>query len=78
MDKLQWHLNRQKGIGGSDASTILGINPWKNRLQLYHEKVDEIKEDTIIKNNIRFDLGHILEPYSKKIYRKNRKITYRN
>jgi len=62
MDELQWHLDRQKGIGGSDASTVLGINPWKSRLQLYHEKVDEIKTETLNNNNIRFKLGHILEP----------------
>jgi len=62
MDELQWHLDRQKGIGGSDASTVLGINPWKSRLQLYHEKVDEITTDKIDNNNIRFKLGHVLEP----------------
>ena len=62
MDELQWHLNRQKGIGGSDASTVLGLNPWKSRLQLYHEKVDEITADKIDNNNIRFKLGNILEP----------------
>lgn len=62
MDELQWHLNRQKGIGGSDASTVLGINPWKSRLQLYHEKVDEITTETLNNNNIRFKLGHVLEP----------------
>ncbi len=60
MDELQWHLDRQNGIGGSDASTVLGINPWKSRLQLYHEKVDKIiPQDN---NNIRLKLGNILEP----------------
>ncbi len=60
MENEQWHLDRQKGIGGSDASTILGINPWKSRIQLYHEKVDKIipQDD----NNIRLKLGNILEP----------------
>ncbi len=62
MDELKWHLDRQKGIGGSDASTVLGINPWKSRLQLYHEKVDEITADKIDNDNIRFKLGHVLEP----------------
>ncbi len=62
MDELQWHLNRQKGIGGSDAAIILGLSPWKSRLQLYHEKVDEITQDKIDNNNIRFKLGHVLEP----------------
>ncbi len=68
MDELQWHLDRQKGIGGSDASIVLGINPWKSRLQLYHEKVDEIKPENVITDNVRFDLGHILEPYIAKKY----------
>lgn len=68
MDELQWHLDRQKGIGGSDASTVLCINPWKSRLQLYHEKVDEIKQENIITDNVRFDLGHILKPYIAKKY----------
>jgi len=62
MDELEWHLDRQKGIGGSDASTVLCINPWKSRLQLYHEKVNEITTDKIDNNNIRFKLGHVLEP----------------
>ncbi len=70
MDELQWHLDRQKGIGGSDASTVLGINPWKSRLQLYHEKVDEIKADKIDNDNIRFKLGHVLEPMIAEEYAK--------
>ncbi|RXM79824.1 YqaJ viral recombinase family protein, partial [Clostridium tetani] len=29
LDKLKWLQERQKGIGGSDAGAILGINKWK-------------------------------------------------
>lgn len=58
---IQWYLDRQKGIGGSDASTILGINPWKSRIQLYHEKVDAIDTNKF-DNNIRLKLGNVLEP----------------
>ena len=60
MQDEQWHLDRQKGIGGSDASTVLGLNPWKSRLQLWHEKVDKIIPQE--NNNIRLKLGNILEP----------------
>jgi len=75
MDELQWHLDRQKGIGGSDASTVLGINPWKSRLQLYHEKIDKITADKIDNNNIRFKLGHVLEPMIAEEYsRKTKRI----
>lgn len=34
-----WIKERQKGIGGSDAATILGLNPYKNNVQLWREKV---------------------------------------
>lgn len=34
-----WKIQRMKGIGGSDAASILGLNPWKTNTQLYREKV---------------------------------------
>lgn len=34
----QWLANRKKGIGGSDAACILGLNPWKTNVQLWEEK----------------------------------------
>ena len=44
MDKLNWLKERQKGIGGSDVGSILGVNKWKSPFQVYLEKVEEIKE----------------------------------
>jgi putative phage-type endonuclease len=32
---------RRKGIGGSDAATVLGLNPYKDRYELYLEKRGE-------------------------------------
>lgn len=34
----EWLSFRTKGIGGSDAAAILGINPWKSNLELWQEK----------------------------------------
>ena len=34
----EWLEARSKGIGGSDAGTILGVNPYKGRLELWLEK----------------------------------------
>lgn len=34
----EWLLARQNYIGGSDASCILGLNPWKSNIQLWEEK----------------------------------------
>ena len=31
-------IERQKGIGGSDAGTAIGVNPWKSPYILYLEK----------------------------------------
>lgn len=33
-------LDRQKYLGGSDAAAIMGLSPWKTRLDLYLSKVD--------------------------------------
>tara|TARA_R110000822_G_scaffold67870_2_gene165197 strand:- start:284 stop:1258 length:975 start_codon:yes stop_codon:yes gene_type:complete len=32
------HAVRNQGIGGSDASVIMGLNPFKNRVELWEEK----------------------------------------
>lgn len=30
----------QKGIGASEASCIIGVNPWKTNVELWQEKQD--------------------------------------
>src|SRR5690625_2158227 len=51
MSREDWLKERQKGIGGSDASAILGFNPWKSLFELYIEKrsdkVQEIDNEAI-------------------------------
>lgn len=39
VDRDTWLKMRQKGIGGSDAGTICGLNKYKSPLQLYYEKI---------------------------------------
>lgn len=43
-----WLDKRKDGIGGSDASAILGLNPWKTSEQLWEEKVDLADPDDSI------------------------------
>lgn len=38
-NRKEWLKERTTGIGGSDASIVFGVNPWKSRLELWHEKV---------------------------------------
>lgn len=39
MTREQWLDARRKGIGGSDASAIMGQNPWASPLTVYFDKV---------------------------------------
>ena len=39
---LDFHKARQTGIGGSDVATLLGINPFCTKLELYLQKRGEI------------------------------------
>ena len=41
MPKETWLKLRKKGIGGSDASSILNLNPYKSSVNVYMEKIDE-------------------------------------
>ena len=45
MSRQDWLRERQKGIGGSDASAILGFNPWKSPFELYIEKTSDYVEE---------------------------------
>lgn len=74
--------NRKKGIGGSDASALLGINPWKNKLAVYLDKIDE----NIVQQESNFThFGNVLEQVvadefmrqtGKKVQRYNKQIQH--
>ena len=38
MTREEWVQLRSRGIGGSDASVIMGKNPYRSILQLWEEK----------------------------------------
>lgn len=46
MDRIEWLQLRKRGIGGSDASAILGFNRYKSAFQLYIEKTSEWVEES--------------------------------
>lgn len=54
----EWHNLRSEGIGGSDAGTLLGINKYKSRIDLYIDKTEGKKNNT---NNRFTHFGHKLE-----------------
>lgn len=58
MTRYEWLQNRKKGIGGSDASAILGFNPWKSPFELYIDKTSDQVEEI---NNEAIHWGNVLE-----------------
>lgn len=44
LDYQQWVAYRKNYIGGSDMSTLFGLNPYQSKLELFHEKVGVISK----------------------------------
>ncbi len=63
MPKETWLRLRQKGIGGSDASSVLNLNPYKSSVKVYLEKTDEEIE---INTNMKMIIGEKLEEFVAK------------
>lgn len=43
----KWLELRKRGIGGSDASAVIGCNPWKSNQQLFDEKTGATSEKSV-------------------------------
>jgi len=59
MSREQWLKERQRGIGGSDAAAIMGLNPWKSALDVYLDKISD--EPIEIPDNPKMKAGRELE-----------------
>lgn len=79
----QFHEERRKGIGGSDAAAIMGLDPYRSPLEVYLEKIGDLppKEESEAMH-----WGTVLEPiiadeYSrregKKVRRVNRQLVHK-
>lgn len=56
-----WHEQRAKGIGGSDAGVVCGLNKYKSPYTLWLEKTGRITGE--IQDNERMRIGRDLEDY---------------
>lgn len=77
MSDKDWLAHRQTGIGGSDVGVILGVNKWKSPIQLYFEKIGEVKEPVLDNEYIYW--GNVLEDvvaqeFSKRTGKKVRRV----
>lgn len=64
-DRTEWLQGRSKGIGASEAGTVLGLNPWETPYQLWRRKkgIDPPKAE-----NFAMKAGHYLEDAVSKFY----------
>ena len=83
MSRHEWLQERKKGIGGSDASAILGFNQWKSAFELYIDKtsdqVEEIDNEAIHWGNVLEDV--VAEEFTrrtgKKVRRRNQTFRHK-
>lgn len=68
-DKDEWLRLRQKtGIGGSDAGTVLGLNPWCSNVQLYRYKMG-IDTPPDISDKPAVIFGKVAEEHIRELFR---------
>jgi putative phage-type endonuclease len=65
----QAYREKQKGVGGSDVATILGLNPYKTNFTLWLEKTGQIEPPNLSGNEF-IEWGNILEPVIREKFAK--------
>lgn len=68
LSTYEWLKNRRRGICGSDASIILGMNPYRSVLELWEDKTGRIPIQENENDYTHF--GHVLEPVIRKEFMK--------
>ena len=63
MPREEWLELRRQSIGGSDAASVVGLNPWKSRFTLFYDKKNKIEDAA---DNEKMRQGRDLENYVAK------------
>ncbi len=63
--RREWLVERLRGIGASEVSTILGLNPWDSPYALWCRKTQQIPP---AEENLPMRLGHLMEPVLTSLY----------
>lgn len=64
LEKEEWLKYRQRGIGGSDAGAILGVNKYRSAMEVYMDKLSDTPNE--IPDNEAMRQGRDLEDYVAK------------
>lgn len=60
LEKSEWLAYRKRGIGGSDAGAVCGLNPYRTAIQVYYDKTTTEIQQT---DNEAMRQGRDLEDY---------------
>lgn len=63
----EWLQERKKGLGASDAGTIIGVNKWKTNVVLWQEKIG-LREPEDISYKPYVQYGHDAEPHLRALF----------
>ena len=84
LSRDEWLAYRRKGIGGSDASAVLGISPFRTARDLYFDKLNIVTADDG-GNWVAMEMGNLLEDLVARIFAKKtglrifqRKVMYQH
>ena len=67
-DKEEWLLLRKElGVGGSEAGSVVGLNPYKSAYTLFMEKTGKVPE---FEGNLTTEVGSYLEEFVAKLFEK--------
>ena len=74
VNRDEWLKQRSKGLGGSDAGAVMGLNPYKSAYSLWAEKTGQISN--VVEENEAIRLGNDSEDYVAKRFaeQENKKI----
>lgn len=67
-DTGEWHAWRNQGIGSSEASSLMRVNPYKTLRDLWIEKTTGEREKFSEKAKNRMDNGKHKEKYARDLY----------
>lgn len=64
----EWLNFRHNYLGGSDAAAVVGLNPWKNNVELWEEKTG-IREPAELSENALVQYGVGAEPLLRELFK---------
>ena len=68
LPEADWLEYRRRGIGGSDAASILGVSPFKTARDLYYDKLKIVTYEDPEENWVQKKMGHLLEDLVAEIF----------